>query len=73
MSLSMRVRACPLNWTAYHCSAFRYSLNPAYGRDVKTAFELGRNQIDLQGLGEEDTPRLLAPHADPSQVVLARQ
>jgi CHAT domain-containing protein len=30
----------------------------AYGKDVATAFELGRNQILLEGRGEEDIPRL---------------
>ena len=28
------------------------------GRDIKTAFELGCNQIDLENLDEQDTPRL---------------
>jgi len=28
------------------------------GRDIKTAFELGCNQIDLENLDEKDTPRL---------------
>ncbi len=30
----------------------------AYGKDVSTAFELGRNQIRLEGLEEEDVPKL---------------
>lgn len=30
-----------------------------FGRDVKTAFDLGCLQIDLEGLGEQDIPRLL--------------
>ena len=29
-----------------------------YGRSIQTAFDLGCGQIDLQGLGEEDTPKL---------------
>lgn len=40
-----------------------------YGRDVKTAFALGRLQIDLENLGEEDQPQLLAITANPSEVV----
>ena len=31
-----------------------------YGRDIRTAFELGTNQIGLQNLPDEDTPHLLA-------------
>lgn len=31
-----------------------------YGRSVKTAFELGKVQIDLEGLNEQDIPVLLA-------------
>lgn len=30
-----------------------------YGRSVQTAFELGRNEIDLSKLGEEEKPQLL--------------
>ena len=30
------------------------------GRDIKTAFELGCNQIDLENLDEQDTPKLKA-------------
>ena len=41
----------------------------AYGRDVKTAFDLGRNEIDLTGLDEQDTPKLLAKEADPSKII----
>jgi len=40
-----------------------------YGRDVKTAFDLGCNQIDLKGLNEQDTPKLLALTRDPGQIV----
>jgi hypothetical protein len=39
-----------------------------YGRDVKTAFELGCVQIDLERLGEQDTPRLLALRSNPNQL-----
>jgi hypothetical protein len=41
----------------------------AYGRDVQTAFDLGCNRIDLQGLDEPSKPRLLAERGDPRQVV----
>jgi len=41
-----------------------------FGRDVKTAFDLGRAQIDLENISEEQTPQLLSPKADPTQVVL---
>jgi hypothetical protein len=40
-----------------------------YGRDVKTAFDLGCVQIDLENLGEQDTPQLLAIQADPKKIV----
>jgi hypothetical protein len=40
-----------------------------YGRDVQSAFELGCVQIDLQGLAEGDTPRLLAKRGEPSRMV----
>jgi molecular chaperone DnaK (HSP70) len=39
-----------------------------YGRDVYTAFELGCAQIDLQNLDEPDTPKLLAPNSNPSEI-----
>jgi hypothetical protein len=41
-----------------------------YGRDVKTAFALGRAQIDLENVPEVQTPQLLATKADPAQIVL---
>ncbi len=40
-----------------------------YGRDVQTAFDLGCNRIDLHGLDEPSTPKLLAERSDPRQVV----
>jgi hypothetical protein len=40
-----------------------------YGRDVRSAFELGCVQIDLQSLAEGDTPRLLAKRSEPSKMV----
>lgn len=42
-----------------------------YGKDVKTAFELGCNLIDLENLDEQDTPRLLAINANPEEIILA--
>jgi hypothetical protein len=47
-------------------SAFYQALG--YGRDVKTAFELGCLQINLENLGEENTPRLVALRSDPSKI-----
>lgn len=42
-----------------------------YGKDVKTAFDLGCLQIDLENLGEQNTPRLLTREGvDPSKVYL---
>lgn len=43
----------------------------AYGRNVKTAFELGCNRIDLSGLPDDDVPQLLAPKGDPALVTFA--
>ncbi len=39
-----------------------------YGRDVKTAFELGCGLIDLQGLNEQDTPKLLSVNTKPEEI-----
>lgn len=39
-----------------------------YGRNVKTAFDLGCSQIDLEQLDEQNTPRLLAKVADPAKI-----
>lgn len=44
----------------------------AFGKDIKTAFELGKNAINLEGLKQEETPRLLAPAIDPTSLVLVR-
>ena len=41
-----------------------------YGRNVATAFGLGRNEIDLSGLEEQDTPQLLALRTDPKGLFL---
>lgn len=50
-------------------SAFYQSLG--YGRDVKTAFDLGCVQIDLAGLDEQDIPKLIAVRSDPARIVFA--
>jgi hypothetical protein len=44
-----------------------------YGRDVKTAFDLGCVQIDLDSLDDQDVPKLLATRTDPSQLVFAAE
>ncbi len=36
-----------------------------YNRNLKTAFELGCNQINLQNLNEENTPKLIMRRKDP--------
>lgn len=40
-----------------------------YGRDIKTAFDLGCDQINLEDLEEEDTPKILALKGDPKKLV----
>jgi hypothetical protein len=40
-----------------------------YGRNLKTAFDLGCNQINLQNLNEENTPKLLSVKSNPQEVV----
>ncbi|MEH2128596.1 CHAT domain-containing protein [Nostoc sp.] len=39
-----------------------------YGRDVKTAFDLGCVQIDMENLDEQDTPQLLALKYSPTTI-----
>jgi hypothetical protein len=39
-----------------------------YGRDVKTAFDLGTSQIALEGLAEQDTPKLYAFRQEPAKM-----
>jgi hypothetical protein len=41
------------------------------GKDIKTAFRLGCSQIDLEGIGEQDTPKLWALRCEPSAVMFA--
>jgi hypothetical protein len=44
----------------------------AYGKSVQVAFDLGRVQIELQGLSEAATPRLKTKEGvDPARIVLA--
>ena len=38
------------------------------GRDIKTAFELGCNQIDLENLNEQDTPKLKASNENSAKL-----
>jgi hypothetical protein len=52
-------------------SAFYQALG--YGRDVKTAFDLGCVQIGLEDLEEHDIPVLKSISADPGQIVFVRQ
>ena len=40
-----------------------------FGRDVKTAFDLGSLQIGLESLDEQDIPKLFAININPSEVV----
>jgi DNA-binding response OmpR family regulator len=40
-----------------------------FGRDVKTAFDLGRVQIDLEALDDQDVPKLLAVRSNPEELV----
>jgi hypothetical protein len=44
-----------------------------YGRNVRAAFDLGCLQIDLKGLNEQDTPKLLALHSRPEEIVFMDQ
>ena len=39
-----------------------------YGKDVKTAFDLGVLQIDMENLGEQDIPKLLSIKSDPISI-----
>jgi hypothetical protein len=42
----------------------------AYGRDVKTAFDLGCLQIDFNNLNEQDVPKLLSVNINPKELLL---
>ena len=50
--------------------ASTFYLGLGYGKDVKTAFDLGCVQLELENIPEADIPKLIAIHADPSQIVL---
>jgi hypothetical protein len=41
-----------------------------FGRNIETAFKLGCSQINLENLGEQNTPKLLAKRVDPKKLVL---
>jgi hypothetical protein len=41
-----------------------------FGKDLETAFKLGCAQINLEGLGEEDTPKIMWKNNKPENIVL---
>lgn len=43
-----------------------------FGRDIDTAFQLGIGQIDLEGLDEQDTPKLLCQKSNPKEIVFVQ-
>ncbi len=43
-----------------------------YGRNLQTAFELGCNQINLQNLNEENTPKLITKRKDPQEMMFVK-
>ena len=40
-----------------------------YGRNVKTAFDLGCSEIDLENLDEQNTPKLLSTNCNPATIL----
>jgi hypothetical protein len=52
-------------------SAFYQALG--FGRNIQTAFDLGCLQIDLDRLGEQATPKLIAHRTSPDGIVLVEQ
>lgn len=48
-------------------SAFYQALG--FGRSVKSAYDLGRSQVELANLGEEDALQLITLRADPTQLI----
>jgi hypothetical protein len=48
-------------------AAFYHAL--ASGENVKTAFAVGRSELERGGLDEADTPKLIAKRIDPDQIV----
>ena len=47
-------------------SAFYQALG--YGQSIKTAFDLGCSEIQIEQLGEHETPVLLSPNVDPNTI-----
>jgi hypothetical protein len=43
-----------------------------FGKDVKTAFDLGCLQIELQNLNDQDKPKLIAERTDPKNIFLLK-
>lgn len=52
-------------------SAFYQALG--YGRNIRTAFELGCGQVDLAGLDEQDTPQLLRKSNQSEKIVFVKE
>lgn len=52
-------------------SAFYRALG--FGKDVRTAFNLGCNQIDIENLGEQDIPQLIAKRCDPDKIIFVKE
>jgi len=40
-----------------------------YGKDVKSCYDLGCNQIQLAGLAEQNTPKIMSDSINPSEIV----
>jgi len=43
-----------------------------FGRNLKTAFDLGCAQIDLESLGEQNTPKLITAKSKPEKIVFVQ-
>lgn len=44
----------------------------AFGQSLSTAFQLGRAEIDLEGMDEMNTPQIIHPTADPNQIFIVQ-
>jgi hypothetical protein len=44
-----------------------------FGKDIKTAFDLGCVQINLENLHEQDTPKLLTNNIDPQKIMFVSE
>jgi len=44
-----------------------------FGRDVRTAFDLGCLQINLESLNEQDTPKLIALKSNPKKIAFVKE